>query len=164
MRRYQPEFIWNTNWQQQLELEESLQRSREKALAAPEEVPEGFLSFTRLSDLNDMNVDLSAQLRPREKPSSGPASTSKRANAMGSEFSRKDAVKLQRVSRSVARGATMQLGPSSLPEEQAAELARIAAEEAAKYEQLKIDFQVGMHARMLPLWGHLCWPPVQFRE
>jgi ATP synthase protein I len=66
--RYSPEFVWNINWQEQLELEEAVERQRLEAEARGPQQETGHLSFRRVLDLNSMEVDLSEQLRPRAQP------------------------------------------------------------------------------------------------
>lgn len=127
-------------------------RARERAQAEPEEKPEGFLSFSRLSTLDDMSVDLSAQLRPRKTDEASQqqasASTSASAKATGSQvFTRKESSKLQRVTKASERGATISTAPQ--PKETEEERMRKAAEEKAKYEQLKLEFQVSAHFNIL---------------
>lgn len=67
--RYTSDFIWNTQWRKRLEYEDSINRAIERAKnAPPEEGPEaGTVSFSRRALLDSMDVDLSAQLRPRQK-------------------------------------------------------------------------------------------------
>lgn len=67
--RYTSDFIWNTQWRKRLEYEDSINRAIERAKnAPPEEGPEaGTVSFARRALLDSMDVDLSAQLRPRPK-------------------------------------------------------------------------------------------------
>lgn len=75
--RYTSDFIWNTQWRKQLEYEDSVNRAIERARnAPPKETPEtGTVSFSRRALLDSMDVDLSAQLRPRPKkqPAATPA-------------------------------------------------------------------------------------------
>jgi ATP synthase protein I len=67
--RWEPEFIWNTNWQEALALEEQQKKAQEEAAARPPEQPEGgFLNLNRLSDMNSMDSDLSAELRAPKAP------------------------------------------------------------------------------------------------
>ncbi len=68
--RYTSDFIWNTQWQKQLEYEESIaeaiERAKERGPSA--DTPEaGTVSFSRRAMLDSMDVDLSAQLKPRPK-------------------------------------------------------------------------------------------------
>lgn len=50
--RHAPEFLWNVNWKEQLDLEEAVERSRAEELAKEKLPPTGALSFTRVQDLN----------------------------------------------------------------------------------------------------------------
>lgn len=63
--RYKSEFIWNSNWQEQMDFEEAEKRRAEEAAARPAEPKSGFLSFGRLAQLGSMEDDLSDILRPR---------------------------------------------------------------------------------------------------
>ncbi|BDA49541.1 probable ATP synthase protein I at C-terminar half [Coccomyxa sp. Obi] len=68
--RYTSDFIWNTKWKDQLDLEVSQKDARKKAAESKEAPAQRGLSFSRVADLNSMDVDLSDQLRPREKQNS----------------------------------------------------------------------------------------------
>ncbi|CAL8464582.1 g4117 [Coccomyxa elongata] len=65
--RYTSDFIWNTKWKDQLDLEVSQKEARKKAADTEEAPAQRGLSFSRVADLNSIDVDLSDQLRPREK-------------------------------------------------------------------------------------------------
>mmetsp|Transcript_8378 Transcript_8378/g.14368 ORF Transcript_8378/g.14368 Transcript_8378/m.14368 type:complete len:396 (-) Transcript_8378:1090-2277(-) len=65
--RYQSSFIWNTDWKKALEMQESLQAKRQAVvdreaanLPDPDAVPQGAVSFALLSDLDRMDMDMSA--------------------------------------------------------------------------------------------------------
>lgn len=77
--RYKPEFIWNTNWQETLKIQEQLEQQRkdyEAKKAAGEIVEdEGFLNMSRLAALNDMDVDLTPLLLKKREPLYKPATT-----------------------------------------------------------------------------------------
>ncbi|EIE19145.1 hypothetical protein COCSUDRAFT_59628 [Coccomyxa subellipsoidea C-169] len=64
--RYTSDFIWNTKWKDQLDLEISTKEAKKRAAEEEEEARAGGLSFSRVADLNSMDVDLSEQLRPRK--------------------------------------------------------------------------------------------------
>lgn len=71
--RWQSDFIWNQDWKAALDYEEDVKRQieegrREAAEGAGSTNGKGFLSLTNKIDLNSMDVDLSAQLKPRKKP------------------------------------------------------------------------------------------------
>ncbi|GLI60435.1 hypothetical protein VaNZ11_002588 [Volvox africanus] len=155
--RYKPEFIWNTDWQTALEREESLRRKVEEARARPKEPSSGFLSLSRLADLDRMDVDLSeALMRKRREeaeaaeaaaaaarqPQAGTSGTSAATkttpvNKTVPVFTRKEAVRLGRVSKSMARTAVV----VEIPELNA-EKARLAELERKRYDQLKLEQQV----------------------
>ncbi|GIL55622.1 hypothetical protein Vafri_11155 [Volvox africanus] len=156
--RYKPEFIWNTDWQTALEREESLRRKVEAARARPKEPSSGFLSLSRVADLDRMDVDLSEALmrkrteeaeaaeaaaaaarQPQASTSgtSAAATTVPRVNKTVPVFTRKEAVRLGRVSKSMARTAVV----VEIPELDA-EKARLAELERKRYEQLKLEQQV----------------------
>jgi ATP synthase protein I len=75
--RYKPEFIWNTNWQETLKIQEQLEQQRkdyEAKKAAGEIVEdEGFLNMSRLQALDDMDVDLTPLLLKKREPLYKPA-------------------------------------------------------------------------------------------
>lgn len=66
--RWKPEFIWNTNWQEQLKRQEDLERQqaeyrkKQRAGGITGGTGPGVVSFSRLGTLDDMNVDLTEQL------------------------------------------------------------------------------------------------------
>ncbi|GFR48266.1 hypothetical protein Agub_g10131 [Astrephomene gubernaculifera] len=172
--RYKPEFIWNTDWSTALKREEALQRKVDEARAAPKVPSSGFLSLSRLSELDRVDVDLSDVLRRKRQDqdadsnpsheaaarSQGQASTSasttpsasasnnsnssrssSSSNAGASRsvpvFSRKEAAKLSRVNKSMAR-TTITVAIPELD----AEKARQAELERQRYEQLKLEQQI----------------------
>ncbi|KAG2430748.1 hypothetical protein HYH02_013587 [Chlamydomonas schloesseri] len=169
--RYKPEFIWNTDWQTALEREESLRRKQEEAKNRPKEPTSGFLSLSRVAELDRMDVDLSDVLaRKRQEEAelkeavarqaklgtaSGKAGSSaaapaprKSAPAAGAApssgkvvraamFTRKEAARLDRTSRSAARTAVVVEVPAL-----DAEKARLAEEERVRYDALKVEQQL----------------------
>ncbi|GMH40964.1 hypothetical protein BSKO_08868 [Bryopsis sp. KO-2023] len=60
--RWTSEFIWNSDWKSEMEYEEAKKKREEEEQKEEEQKTSGFLSFNRVSDLNDMNVDLSKEL------------------------------------------------------------------------------------------------------
>ncbi|KAL6765477.1 ATP synthase I-like protein [Haematococcus lacustris] len=151
--RYQPEFIWNTEWQKTLEREESLQRRYEAAQAqgaeqGPAGPQPGAVSFSRLAQLNSMDVDLSATLarKPAKKQPqtvtmrSGPAAKpvqqpAKPARQVAVPLPRNDIKRLVRSNRVVKQ--MMVVSVSSEKPEDLAMRAVIAAREAQAYEAEK---------------------------
>uniref|UniRef100_A0A7S0RYR5 CGL160/ATPI domain-containing protein n=1 Tax=Chlamydomonas leiostraca TaxID=1034604 RepID=A0A7S0RYR5_9CHLO len=138
--RYKPEFIWNQDWQKALQMQESLQRGRDEAVArgaTPEASSRttGAVSFSRLRDLNSMDVDLSEALRPKPKPqaSTNTASTSSKPVVVRTvPLPRNDAKKLERLGRIQGLGQVV-IATSSKPED-LEEQARLQAESQAAYE------------------------------
>ena len=70
--RWQSDFIWNSNWQEALQIQEDVRRQIEQGRKEAAEKGnsgdgKGFLSLTSKVDLNSMEVDLSEQLKPRQK-------------------------------------------------------------------------------------------------
>lgn len=69
--RYESDFIWNTNWAEQLDYEEALRRQqaegRKEAAAGRQGDQQGRLHLRSKADLNSMDVDLSAELK-RQRP------------------------------------------------------------------------------------------------
>lgn len=137
--RYKSSFIWNTNWSEALSRQESLQRKADKAAADRKSASSsstiasagfqgpasaaskidnanGFVSFTRMADLDRMDIDLSAQLRPRAPKvaaqvdpavAAAALATANRRRALntftdagGQTFSRKEVGRLGRTSAS----------------------------------------------------------------
>ncbi|KAI8472810.1 MAG: hypothetical protein J3K34DRAFT_200224 [Monoraphidium minutum] len=83
--RYKPEFIWNTNWREQLKLQEDLERRRAEYLEAQRDgsgrtfESTGVVSLSRLGALEDMNVDLTEQLRrAKQKDEEAPRPAARR--------------------------------------------------------------------------------------
>eukprot|EP00198_Chlamydomonas_reinhardtii_P000902 XP_001690237.1 ATP synthase I-like protein [Chlamydomonas reinhardtii] len=165
--RYKPEFIWNTDWQTALEREESLRRKQEEAKNRPKEPTTGFLSFSRLAELDRMDVDLSDVLaRKRQEEAElkealarqvqlgagnggkaggssaaarkpPPAAAPSGKVATAAMFTRKESAKLSRTSRSSARTAVIVEVPAL-----DAEKARLAEEERIRYDALKVEQQL----------------------
>ncbi|GLC43548.1 hypothetical protein PLESTB_001569200 [Pleodorina starrii] len=150
--RYKPEFIWNTDWQAALEREEALQRKVEEARARPQAPSSGFLSLSRLADLDRMDVDLSDVLvRKRreeaEAAEAAAAAAARRAPPAAAAprqpaklvpvFTRKEVSKLGRVSKSMARTAVVVEVPALDAEKAAA-----AEAERQRYEALKLEQQI----------------------
>lgn len=136
--RYEPEFIWNTNWQESLEIEESLQKqvneAKEKKLEQPLQKT-GFLSLSRLSQLDDVNTDLSNALKPRPKPLRGSSEGERSGSSSGGFSTRTETKKLERVTKASKRVFAVETAPSK-------EVLAMRAEEAARYEAMKSDFQL----------------------
>lgn len=148
--RYKSSFIWNTNWSEALSRQESLQRKADKAAsdrksASASSTPSsagfqapasatskidqanGFVSFTRMADLDRMDVDLSAQLRPRGPKVVAPVDPAAAAAALvianrrralntftdagGQTFSRKE---VGRLGRTAASQVSEQIVPQYL--------------------------------------------------
>ena len=147
--RYKPEFIWNTDWQAALAREESLQKKADEAKSQPKAAASGFLSLSRMADLDSMDVDLSDVLRRKKQEDAAAAAAKAAAQAAAPPrqqrpvspglqgapvFTRKEVVRLGRTSRSSARTAVV-VPILELDEEKA----RVAKEERIKYEQLKVE-------------------------
>eukprot|EP00879_Flechtneria_rotunda_P012121 GHRR01012658.1.p1 GENE.GHRR01012658.1~~GHRR01012658.1.p1 ORF type:complete len:362 (+),score=154.95 GHRR01012658.1:620-1705(+) len=114
--RFKPEFIWQTNWQEQLKRQEDLERQqqqykqRQQAGAAGKTGP-GVVSFSRLGALDDLNVDLTQQLieaRERQqqlqaKAAATPAPTSSRQQPAASISSSSSSIGQHRVRQQQVR-------------------------------------------------------------
>ncbi|KAG2425355.1 hypothetical protein HXX76_013769 [Chlamydomonas incerta] len=164
--RYKPEFIWNTDWQTALQREESLRRKQEEARNRPKEPTTGFLSLSRVSELDRMDVDLSdvlARKRLEEaelkealarqvqlgagsggkagggsrKPAPAAAPSGSGKVATAAMFTRKEVAKLNRTSRSTARTAVIVEVPAL-----DAEKARLAEEERVRYDAMVVEQQL----------------------
>ncbi|MEW5297050.1 MAG: hypothetical protein WDW38_007187 [Sanguina aurantia] len=178
--RYKSSFIWNTNWSEALSRQESLQRKADAAAADRKssaasskpssagfqgpaaaasqlEQANGFVSFTRMADLDRMDIDMSAALKPR-KPKAAPVAdpavaaaalaTANRRRAQstftdagGQTFTRKEVGRLSRTSASQARGTPAKAVIVRSPELVAA-LAVSAEAELVKYEAMKVESQM----------------------
>jgi len=72
--RWESDFIWNSNWQDALDYDEALKKQVEdgrKERKGGADTGKGYLSLRNKVDLNSMDVDLSAQLKPRRKQQTG---------------------------------------------------------------------------------------------
>lgn len=154
--RYKPEFIWNVKWQEALAREESLQRRVDEARAQPKEQPTGFLSFSRVSELNSLDTDLTDVLvrKQREEaelkaalaakgPAKAPPKPRTRAAAVAAaaapgapNFTRKEVARLGRTTRAAARAAAAVV--PVIPELDE-ERAKVAEAERVRYEEQKLQ-------------------------
>eukprot|EP00798_Chlamydomonas_sp_ICE-L_P026791 gene26791-4381_t len=175
--RYKSDFIWNTNWQEALKREESLQKqysdgnknrdantaaandaaaARAGALTSSDSSAGGTVSFSRMSEMNNMDSDLSdvltklrqrdvekaaAKLAAEEEARRNPPKPRKRIETqvgtlspLRGSFQEK---RLQRSSRSTKMLNTTVV--SSRPEEVAEKLEE-AERDKIKYEAMKVDF------------------------
>ncbi|CAD7704835.1 unnamed protein product [Ostreobium quekettii] len=62
--RFDPEFIWNTGWEQE---PEEADRSTEEGDQDQKQADSGFLSFSRLADLNSLSNDWSSKIKESGK-------------------------------------------------------------------------------------------------
>ncbi|KAI8114540.1 hypothetical protein M9434_002662 [Picochlorum sp. BPE23] len=69
--RWESDFVWNSNWKEAMEYDDAIRESnnaRQKKTEEKEESSKGKLSLVQAKkDLNDVNVDLSDQLRQRKR-------------------------------------------------------------------------------------------------
>ena len=143
--RWQSDFVWNQNWKDALDYEESLRKLREEGRKEAAESNggdgKGFLSLTSKVDLNSMDVDLSAQLKPRPRPERPPSSGLQRPDptaAYPSVPATRGEVRAWDRSGRYSRKVI-----AVVPTAEAAEEAAAAAiAEAARYEQLKKELQL----------------------
>ncbi|KAG2493998.1 hypothetical protein HYH03_007925 [Edaphochlamys debaryana] len=169
--RYQPEFIWNTDWQTALQREESLRRKVEEAKLRPKEPSSGFLSLSRVAELDRMDVDLSDALRRKkqEEEELRQAMAAKREAAEAQVRQRQAARASAQQAQAAAQAAAARDGrvvPASMfTRKEAAKLRRVsgsaartavmvevpaldaekmrlAEEERKRYDQVKVDQQV----------------------
>ncbi|KAL4854162.1 hypothetical protein ACK3TF_005015 [Chlorella vulgaris] len=83
--RWESDFIWNKDWAKQLDYEESLRKQQEEGAAKKARgetggTGAGYLSLRGKVDLNSMDVDLSKQLRPRQRDPRAAAASTAAAN------------------------------------------------------------------------------------
>lgn len=145
--RWQSDFIWNSNWKDALDYEESLRKQveegRREAAAADTAGGDGkgFLSLTSKVDLNSMDVDLSQQLKPRPKPEKSAGSGLQRPSSVGGypavPATRGEVRAWDRSGRYSRK--VVAITPT---EESAEEIAAQVAAETARYEELKRELQM----------------------
>ncbi|CAG9464911.1 unnamed protein product [Pedinophyceae sp. YPF-701] len=160
--RWDEEFIWNTKWEDALDFEADKKRQREEYLAQQEagppreaEAAPGTIGFGRVNALNDLSVDLSAQLAEagRKKEERAGAGAAASANTIQMRPVKPSAgegygtIPSQGESRRWTRSSKFegQGSGKGQPIAAASEEAEIAAEEAerarVRYEQLKAETQ-----------------------
>lgn len=145
--RWQSDFIWNSNWKDALDYEESLRKQVEEGRreAADGDGPggdgKGFLSLTSKVDLNSMEVDLSQQLKPRPKPQksagSGLQPPSNKGGYPQVPATRGEVRAWDRSGRYSRK--VVAITPT---EQSAEEIAAQVAAETARYEELKRELQM----------------------
>jgi hypothetical protein len=93
--RYKSDFIWNSNWQETLKIQEQLEAQRKeyerKKEAGEISDGDGFLNMSRMSALDDMDVDLTPLLMRKKDPAApavGAGSSSSAAAAAAGSSSR----------------------------------------------------------------------------
>ena len=141
--RWKSDFIWNTNWQQQLEMEESLKRQAEREEEeAAAKTGGGFLSFSRVAELNSMDVDMSSRLsgmRQGVTESTGTSTSTSTSKTTVGMTTRGDAKKFEKSNRIAARSS---LAPSTFGVEDQQRRELEAQEENVRYEAMKQEFML----------------------
>lgn len=154
--RWQSDFIWNQNWKDALDYEESVRKlieegRKEKAAGITNGGAgadgKGFLSLTSKVDLNSMDVDLSAQLKPRPRNLTSSSSsqgdqrrlvrTSAAAAAAGGDYPRVPATRGEVRAWDRSGRYSRKVIPTPPTEAEAEEVAARLAEETARYDELK---------------------------
>lgn len=148
--RWQSDFIWNSNWKEALDFEESMKRRQEENKNASanqannSDGDKGFLSLTSKVDLNSMDVDLSSQLRPRPKTPSQASSPSRSATRINSTAGFPSIPPTRGEVRNWDRGGRYSkkvvATTSSLSQEE--ELEQIRQAELEAYQDLKKELQL----------------------
>ncbi|GAX83105.1 hypothetical protein CEUSTIGMA_g10531.t1 [Chlamydomonas eustigma] len=153
--RYKNEFIWNTNWQETMRKEEQLEKKRKEYVegaSVNSSSETGGIKFGILSDLNNLDIDLSDVLRKRrdsqEQQSASASSSSTQAvrasprspSPQLEPISRLNAEKLKRQNRGNTRTPSVTLVSTRTEDE--GERDRLIEEERKRYEAKKVDFQV----------------------
>ncbi|KAF8065922.1 CGL160 [Scenedesmus sp. PABB004] len=125
--RWKPEFIWQTNWQEQLKRQEDLERqqrdfrARQAAGGVTGGTGPGVVSFARLGALDDITTDLSAQLRAakekraREAAAAAAAAAATAAAAGGDGRPQQAAVPQAAAPQAAAPQARARRGAGSSP-------------------------------------------------
>eukprot|EP01025_Chloroclados_australasicus_P069950 TRINITY_DN996_c1_g1_i13.p2 TRINITY_DN996_c1_g1~~TRINITY_DN996_c1_g1_i13.p2 ORF type:complete len:339 (-),score=45.54 TRINITY_DN996_c1_g1_i13:413-1348(-) len=144
--RYTSDFIWNINWQEQLDadqkkLEDELQGKSNSTVSASNEFQDsGFLSFNRVNDVYNTVQDLSAQLRLQ--------SAAAEANKLQKQQKRKAKFTnppTQAETKRWQRGGkfgkrSVAIDPTNSEEDQEREAVLLA--EKQRYQQLQFEFQL----------------------
>ncbi|KAL0043507.1 hypothetical protein WJX79_006670 [Trebouxia sp. C0005] len=143
--RYTSDFVWNTKWQDTLDRQQAREEAELAKQNAPQEAKAGGLSFSRVSDMQSLDVDLTAQLqeaqlkheqRLREAAVMAAAASARRdADVPPTQGEARRWLRSGRYSRKVVA-----LAPAS-PEATAALAAQQAAEEK-EYQRLKAELQI----------------------
>lgn len=134
--RYQSDFIWNTDWQSQLDREAAEGIKRKKAKETSPERQTGGLGLSRLQALNSMDVDLSEHLKRRRID---PVAKVKDSSIGIPAHKIKPT---QAESRRWERSGKFSTRAAALPLNEEETLASIAAAEKASYETLKLELQL----------------------
>jgi len=66
--RWTSDFIWNSNWAEQLDYQAKLAQGQQEEKKRESEKTSGGLSFSRVSELNSMDLDLSQKLKKPPPP------------------------------------------------------------------------------------------------
>ncbi|KAL0041154.1 hypothetical protein WJX77_006920 [Trebouxia sp. C0004] len=142
--RYTSDFVWNTKWQDTLDRQQAREEAELAKQNAPQEAKAGGLSFSRVSDMQSLDVDLTAQLqeaqlkheqRLKEAAVMAAAASARRdADVPPTQGEARRWLRSGRYSRKVVA-----LAPAN-PEATAALAAQQAAEEK-EYQRLKAELQ-----------------------
>lgn len=142
--RYTSDFVWNTKWQDTLDRQQAREEAELAKQNAPQEAKAGGLSFSRVSNMQSLDVDLTAQLqeaqskheqRLKEAAVMAAAASARRdADVPPTQGEARRWLRSGRYSRKVVA-----LAPAN-PEATAALAAQQAAEEK-EYQRLKAELQ-----------------------
>ena len=150
--RWESDFIWNKDWAKQLDYEESLRKQQAEGADKSEAATgKGFLSLGGAKvDLNNMDVDLSEQLRARKKSGSQASGSGgaavqrspRRRPKPAAKFAAQPPTRVEQ--RAWARGGkygvkVVAISPSNDVDQDA--LAAKVAAEKARYDELKAELQ-----------------------
>lgn len=148
--------MWNTDWAAGLEGAPGVKKESDRAPARPpapptgEQAPARGLALTRVADLNDMSLDLSAALLPLKKreeeeeeerarvAAATPSTSSSRYTPVEPKATQADARRWTRGGRFARAGPA---SPAATPVDAAAAAAEAEAA-ATAYEQLKSELQL----------------------
>ncbi|KAL3146933.1 hypothetical protein ABBQ38_014904 [Trebouxia sp. C0009 RCD-2024] len=141
--RYTSDFVWNTKWQDQLDRQAA--REQEELAESEAPPPAGALSFSRVSGLQSMDVDLTEQLkeakvkyeqRMKDAAEAAAAATARREEADKTPSSGE----VRRWQRS-GRYSRKAVPVASVSMKSAEALAAQQAAEAAEYQRLQAELQ-----------------------
>jgi ATP synthase protein I len=141
--RYESDFVWNQNWKEALEYQDEVQRQLSAKEMKEQDDSRGFLSLSQKVDLNDMTIDLSSQLRPKQPPNKEKEENKIKSQKSISQQGYPTIPPSRIESKSWGRGARYSINPVAPPPSagEAEEAAARLEIERERYEELKRELQ-----------------------